>query len=139
MEQLMETYDSNQWQLFRLMLDKRANELRAELHAQQGSLTSADEDAPHEVMDFKDMATEQMQDTVEDAKNEQASLELKEVITALQRLNDGGFGYCLNCGNAIDLNRLMVLPAAAFCATCQSIKEHEQPLAKRLKVLHLKR
>jgi DnaK suppressor protein len=138
-EWLMETYDSSQAQHFSLILDKREKELRALLHASQYPLNSVGEDAPHEVMDFKDMATEQVQDTIDEAKTEQASYELEQVLAARQRLHRGGFGDCLNCGNPIDLRRLMALPAAALCTSCQSIQEHEQPLAKRRSTLHLRK
>lgn len=135
----MKTYDSSQAQHFSQILDKREKELRVLLHASQYPLNSTGEDAPHEVMDFKDVATEQMQDTIDDAKIEQASLELDQVLAARSRLHDGSFGDCLNCGNAIDLRRLTALPATAFCATCQSIREQEQPLAKRRSTLHLRK
>jgi DnaK suppressor protein len=132
----METYNSSQAQYFSLILDKREKELRELLHANHYPLNSIGEDAPHEVMDFKDMATEQVQDTIDDAKVEQVSLELEQVLAARSRLHDGSFGDCLNCGNAIDLRRLTALPAAALCISCQSIQEHEQPLAKRRSILH---
>jgi DnaK suppressor protein len=135
----METYNSSQAQHFSLILNKREKELRALLQASQYSLNSIGEDAPHEVMDFKDVATEQIQDTIDEAKIEQASCELQQVLAALQRLHDGSFGDCLHCGNAIDLRRLTALPATALCASCQSIQEHEQPLAKRRSILHLRK
>jgi DnaK suppressor protein len=135
----METYDSSQTQRFNLLLDTREKELRALLDANQYSSRDAWEDAPHEVMDFKDVATEQIQDAINEAKTEQAAYELEQVLAARQRLQDGSFGDCLDCGNAIDLRRLTALPAAALCTACQSIKEHEQPPAARRVTLHLKK
>lgn len=135
----METYNSSQAQRFKLLLDMREKELRALLHANQHLSNATGEDAPHEVMDFKDMATEQIQDTIDEAKTEQASYELEQVLAARQRLHDGSFGDCLNCGNAIDLRRLTTLPAAALCTSCQSKQEQEQPLAKRRSILHLRK
>jgi DnaK suppressor protein len=135
----METYNSGQAQHFNLILDKREKELRTLLHANQFPSDTTWEDAPHEVMDFKDVATEQIQDAIDEAKTEQAAHELEQVLAARQRLHDGSFGDCLNCGNAIDLRRLTALPAAALCTLCQSIQEHEQPLAKRRSILHLRK
>jgi DnaK suppressor protein len=134
---MMKTYDSSQAQHFNLVLDRREKELRVLLHTSQYPLNSTGEDAPHEVMDFKDVATEQIQDTIDDAKTEQACLELDQVLAARSRLHSGGFGDCLDCGHAIDLRRLTALPAASLCASCQSIKEHQPPLAKRRSILHL--
>jgi DnaK suppressor protein len=124
----METYHGSQAQHFSQILDKREKELLAILHANQYSLNSTGEDAPHEVMDFKDMAVGQIQDTIDDAKIDRASIELEQVLAARCRLHDGSFGDCLNCGNAIDIRRLRALPSAALCTACQSIQEHERPL-----------
>lgn len=37
---------------------------------------------------------------------------------ALRRLEAGGFGECLDCGEGIALKRLEVDPAAALCISC---------------------
>lgn len=34
---------------------------------------------------------------------------------ALQRLNDGEYGYCVNCGEEIEADRLALDPATPFC------------------------
>lgn len=135
----MKTYDSSQAQRFSQLLDSREKELRGLLHASQYPLGTIGEDTPHEVMDFKDVATEQIQNTIDDAKNEHASVELEQVLAASRRLHDGSFGDCLNCGNAIDLRRLTALPHAALCTLCQTLQEHEPPRTKRRSTLHLKK
>ena len=42
---------------------------------------------------------------------------------ALNRINRGEFGICLDCGNAIELERLMAVPWALRCADDQQIRE----------------
>ena len=42
-----------------------------------------------------------------------------EVDQALQRIEDGTYGICVNCGKAIMPERLDALPYAMFCITCQ--------------------
>ncbi|QFR34692.1 TraR/DksA C4-type zinc finger protein [Ancylobacter sp. TS-1] len=37
---------------------------------------------------------------------------------ALQRMNEGDFGYCSECGEPIGLRRLHVDPAAHLCVDC---------------------
>ncbi len=43
---------------------------------------------------------------------------LRQIQTALQRIVDGDFGECLNCGDAIGAKRLELDPAVATCIIC---------------------
>lgn len=44
--------------------------------------------------------------------------ELEELMAALRRLDDGTWGSCLECGEAIGRNRLLSLPEARTCCGC---------------------
>lgn len=44
---------------------------------------------------------------------------LKSINEALRRLEEGTYGYCEECGRAIDIKRLRVLPFARYCVECQ--------------------
>jgi DnaK suppressor protein len=44
--------------------------------------------------------------------------DLQRINAALQRLDDGEFGACVNCGEDIAEGRLEVDPAAALCIRC---------------------
>ena len=44
--------------------------------------------------------------------------ELRRIDVAIQRLDDGDYGYCVECGEAIEAKRLEVDPAAPRCAQC---------------------
>jgi DnaK suppressor protein len=129
----METYDSSRAQQFSSVLGIQEKELRELLRASPYLVNSIEEDAAHEVMDFKDMATQQGKDTIDDARIEQASHELALVLAAQSRLHQGTFGACLLCGNAIDLRRLAAVPAAALCTACQSIQEQERLSVPRVR------
>jgi RNA polymerase-binding protein DksA len=50
--------------------------------------------------------------------------EVREVEAALGRLQDGDYGDCADCGEAIALERLQVQPAARRCMACQRNFEH---------------
>ncbi len=45
--------------------------------------------------------------------------DLAEIGDALARLDDGTYGYCVECGSPIDRGRLEALPQAARCMACQ--------------------
>ena len=44
---------------------------------------------------------------------------LRELNAALQRIDDGTFGNCIQCESAITSKRLAAVPWAAYCLHCQ--------------------
>ena len=56
---------------------------------------------------------------------------LKEVVSALQKITEGGFGDCERCGEAIAEKRLEALPFARYCIECQRAVEEEERAAAR--------
>jgi len=54
---------------------------------------------------------------------------LKEVMEALRKLEEGGFGACERCGEAIAEKRLEALPFARYCIDCQRLVEQEEKAA----------
>ncbi len=45
------------------------------------------------------------------------------VIEALQRLEDGSYGLCVDCGSPVPEGRLEAKPEAARCVTCQAKRD----------------
>ena len=54
---------------------------------------------------------------------------LKEVVTALQKIDEGAFGSCERCGEPIVEKRLEALPFARYCIGCQRAIEEEERMA----------
>jgi RNA polymerase-binding protein DksA len=50
--------------------------------------------------------------------------QIREIEEALNRLEEGSFGACVECGTAIAAGRLRALPYASSCIQCQ--KDHEK-------------
>ncbi len=50
----------------------------------------------------------------------QASATVVEIDRALQKIEDGVYGTCEQCGDTIPDARLQALPYAALCVTCKS-------------------
>jgi DnaK suppressor protein len=44
---------------------------------------------------------------------------LADVRAALQRMADGTYGWCTECGERLPLERLEVVPQVALCLVCQ--------------------
>jgi DnaK suppressor protein len=49
--------------------------------------------------------------------------ELREIRLARQRISDGCYGTCLDCGVDIDLARLLAQPHASRCVSCEEEAE----------------
>lgn len=56
--------------------------------------------------------------------------ELKSIDQALQRINDGSYGQCAHCGEAIATGRLQAQPTACLCLTCQKASEQRRTTAR---------
>ncbi len=54
---------------------------------------------------------------------------LREVLIALRKLDEGGFGDCERCGEPIAEKRLDALPFARYCIGCQRLTEQEEKAA----------
>jgi len=50
--------------------------------------------------------------------NENERMRLKEVDEALDRIENGSYGICDECGGPISLKRLEVRPVAKYCVPC---------------------
>jgi DnaK suppressor protein len=48
---------------------------------------------------------------------------VRQIDTALDKLEEGSFGICEECNAEIDERRLRVLPFARFCRDCQELHE----------------
>ena len=49
--------------------------------------------------------------------------ERRQILIALNRIEEGTFGECVECGDAIGEKRLLVQPSASSCLECQHLKE----------------
>ena len=53
---------------------------------------------------------------------------IKKIKDALQRLEDGTFGICEECGEEISEERLMARPVTTLCINCKEKQEKEEKL-----------
>jgi DnaK suppressor protein len=51
------------------------------------------------------------------------SLRQREITAALERIDNGSFGICLNCEEEIAAKRLAAVPWTALCIVCQEASE----------------
>lgn len=55
---------------------------------------------------------------------------LRAITEAQDRLLEGSYGKCVDCGNEIYFGRLVADPAVSLCLDCQRIADGEEPFQK---------
>jgi len=76
--------------------------------------------------DSKERAKQLEDNEVVDALGNEARLELAKISAALQRLEAGDYGICVECGTPIKPGRLEVYPYADECIDCAEFGEHRR-------------
>lgn len=97
---------------YRIALLARLAELDSRLHA-----IEMQRDAPASP-DRDDMATDREGDEVLEQLDQVGQDEIARIRAALQRMRDGTYGTCPQCGDQIAVARLTILPEAALCNRC---------------------
>ena len=76
--------------------------------------------------DSKERAKQLEDNEVVDALGNEAREELAKISAALQRLDSGDYGICVECGLPINQGRLEVYPYADECIDCAEFDEHRR-------------
>ncbi|SFI37033.1 TraR/DksA family transcriptional regulator [Albimonas pacifica] len=97
---------------FKSVLETRLAELEARLRRIETDLDATP------VADFEDRATERGNDEVLEELGAAGLNEIRQIRAALDRVAQGTFGACVDCGEAIDEKRLALVPHAALCTAC---------------------
>ncbi|WP_221797641.1 TraR/DksA family transcriptional regulator [Oceanobacter mangrovi] len=73
--------------------------------------------------DFAEQVTERENDEVLAAISHEATQQAQQIRQALQRIEDGSYGECVECGKMINAERLHALPAAVRCIQCEEKRQ----------------
>lgn len=77
-----------------------------------------------DTLDVADQAVFSYQKEMIFSQGTEGHSQLALVRLALERLREGSFGECLNCGNPIGEKRLEALPWTPYCIECQEKVEN---------------
>lgn len=113
----MTVHTPKDWTEFRDRLLARKQELLAEIHAVEEGMEAGS--GLGDVMDTKDAARKQENLDVRRAEVQRDETELADVVAALQRMADGSYGECIDCGQEIDVRRLQARPESMRCIACK--------------------
>lgn len=76
-----------------------------------------------EARDAGDEATASLVVDTDNAETRRDVAELQALDAALERMADGTYGICSDCGDEIPFERLRAYPGAMRCVRCQSVHE----------------
>jgi DnaK suppressor protein len=114
--------------------DKKIQGIKMKLQEQRSALLSEAESALNELPGqtiFPDLGD---QATAETDRNFMLRLRgreqrlLKKIDEAIERIDNGTFGICDDCGNEIDVKRLEARPVTTMCIECKTLQEEEEKL-----------
>jgi DnaK suppressor protein len=107
---------------FERLLQQKLNELSLESDTPIDGLP----DRKGEPVDFTDHATMEANMDFSLHIKERESRLLEKIKEALERLAEGTFGICEECGNEISEKRLKARPVTTLCIDCKKREEAEE-------------
>jgi DnaK suppressor protein len=110
--------DADSLRHFRLTLKERRDALQVRLVTAKSSAETA---SGSELKDESDRANAASSTDLSILQRNQADSMLKAINEALDRIDTGDYGLCLNCEQQLPTKRLEALPWARFCITCQEL------------------
>jgi DnaK suppressor protein len=112
-------------QRFKNALLKARSVILEELSPAGSSMTESPVDAGADVLD---RSASDLERTLSLLLRERDRNKLKAIDDALERIQEGTFGYCEDCGDKIPQGRLEVMPFATTCIDCKSLQEKRDRL-----------
>lgn len=98
---------------------ERKAQLEARLADLQTRLTAIEQELDsHQERDWEEMAQEREGDEALETMGLTGQQEVRMIQAALDRIDQGEYGYCTKCGAEIGEDRLEALPYTPFCRTC---------------------
>ena len=103
---------------YRKVLQNKAEEVRRSMSAQKAAQVVARLDVPS---DEGDLSQQHHEEWIFLNRNTIDMKLLREISDALQRIEQGSYGICLECEEPISTKRLDAVPWARYCVTCQEL------------------
>jgi DnaK suppressor protein len=77
-----------------------------------------------QVQDPADQAIASTMESLQSSLQETELNRYKTIVRAIQKIEDGSYGMCIDCGNEISEKRLLSFPEAARCISCEEAREN---------------
>ncbi|MBI4480254.1 MAG: TraR/DksA C4-type zinc finger protein [Acidobacteria bacterium] len=105
---------------FRQMLEEKSVELRSQMGGPRVNPALQIAADPYDTADFAEKSHEEW---IFLQKNSFDTALLREIEEALERLRDGSYGTCLDCGMPVSKKRLEAMPWVRYCVSCQERRQ----------------
>jgi DnaK suppressor protein len=106
----------NNIQHYRELLDEKSVEIKRSMSTPAAAEIVARREEPN---DYVDLADKSHEEWIFLNRNTQNASLLRQVEEALDRMNEGTYGVCDECGQVISPKRLEAVPWASYCISCQ--------------------
>ncbi len=116
--------DQAQLEYFRKLLQDKLNELLGEADKTLEEMTTSDS----QVADPADRATIESDRSFELRIRDRERKLIRKIKTALERIDEGTYGICEECGEEIGIKRLEARPVTTMCIECKSKQEKEEKI-----------
>jgi DnaK suppressor protein len=112
---------SRRAQDIRRLLEQRKRQLNADM---QGMMRSVRQERRGErTADEQDVAESDTRGDIDLAVIQMKAETVARIDAALRRLDQGGHGDCVECGEKISIERLTAMPFALRCRECEASRE----------------
>ena len=112
--------DKSQQKHFQKILENRRRELLAHVKQCEEELAEVQANKP---ADHQDAAPWERRQAMLRGQIEEERDQLEQIDEALQRLEEGTYGICAECGQPIRKERLEARPLVQYCIECQAMLE----------------
>ena len=118
------------------LVTEQLDEIRKQLTERQSLLKSSfseqlsemmhPEDVEQGGMDMGDLSNVEHETELHIERTHREAYELSLIDDALERIEKGNYGQCIECGCSIEGERLMANPISKRCLACQTAREEDQ-------------
>jgi DnaK suppressor protein len=108
-----------------LLQEERQRVLDAIEYLQKENPGSIEDETDDETTDnhLAETATVTLDREIDYTLEENSENVLSSIESALERIDEGTYGTCVNCGNPIHEDRLAAIPWATHCIGCKRLEE----------------
>lgn len=118
--------DKKQIEFFESLLNKRLEDLLNQAEQTMSELVSQSDQEIEEI----DRASAYADQTMKLKIKTRESRLIKKVKQALERIEEGTYGFCDECGQEISIKRLEARPVTTKCIECKENQEKTESLTR---------
>jgi RNA polymerase-binding protein DksA len=108
-----------------LLVEERRRVIDAIEYLHKENPGSIEEETEDETLDnhIAETATATLDREIDYTLEENSEHVLRDIEGALERIEEGTYGTCMNCGRPIAEERLTAIPWATYCIDCKRLQE----------------